>query len=73
MSDRPFLPNGKPGTWNSSESGHPGIFIDGSQPGDPRDGRTWLFFQGNNDNGRTWYISKRRITWNGYTPALAGV
>ena len=28
MSDRPFLANGKTDEWNSSESGHPGIFVD---------------------------------------------
>lgn len=50
LSDKPFLPNGLPGEWNSSESGHPHIFKDTG-------GRTYLFFQGNNDNGETW------ITW----------
>lgn len=50
LSDKPFLPNGRPGEWNSSESGHPHIFKDTG-------GRTYLFFQGNNDNGKTW------ITW----------
>jgi hypothetical protein len=64
LSDRPFLPNGAPGAWNSCESGHPGIFVD------PRDRSTWLFFQGNNDMGRTYYISKRQIRWDGHVPAL---
>ncbi|MCP4642675.1 MAG: family 43 glycosylhydrolase, partial [bacterium] len=41
MSDEPLLPNGQPGEWNSSESGHPGVFVDD-------DGETYLFFQGNN-------------------------
>jgi sucrose-6-phosphate hydrolase SacC (GH32 family) len=40
-SDKPFLPNGKSGEWNSSESGHPHIFED-------TNGKTYLFFQGNN-------------------------
>ncbi|WP_285100673.1 hypothetical protein [Promicromonospora sp. MEB111] len=31
----PFLPNGAPGTWNASESGHPGVLADD-------DGRTNL-------------------------------
>lgn len=57
ISNKPFLQNGDPGTWNSSESGHPHIFMD-------RDGRTWLFFQGNNDSGKTWYLSKIEILWN---------
>ena len=28
ISDAPLLPNGAPGAWNSSESGHPGAFVD---------------------------------------------
>lgn len=65
MSDQPFLANGKAGDWNSSESGHPGIFVD------PLDGATWLFFQGNDDGGKSWYLSKRRIAWDGHVPRLA--
>jgi predicted GH43/DUF377 family glycosyl hydrolase len=65
MSDQPFLTNGAAGSWNSSESGHPGIFVD------PRDDVTWLFFQGNDDHGKTWYLSKRRIEWDGHVPRLA--
>lgn len=57
LSDRPFLENGLPGTWNSSESGHPGIFED-------EDGETYLFYQGNNDKGKTWYLSNVKIGWN---------
>ena len=56
FSDYPLLPNGKPGEWNSSESRHPGVFIDD-------DGETYLFFQGNNDHGKTWYISKMNVEW----------
>jgi beta-1,2-mannobiose phosphorylase / 1,2-beta-oligomannan phosphorylase len=59
----PFLSNGKPGEWNSSESGHPHIFEDA-------DGKTWLFFQGNNDNGKTWYLSKKEVKWNKKGPFL---
>ena len=65
MGDQPFLANGRAGEWNSSESGHPGIFID------PLDGATWLFYQGNDDRGRSSYLSKRRIEWDGHTPRLA--
>lgn len=54
--NEPFLANGKRGAWNYSESGHPHIFKDD-------DGRTWLFFQGNNDHGKTWFISKVEIKW----------
>lgn len=57
LSEDPFLTNGNPGEWNSSESGHPHIFRD-------RDGKTYLFFQGNNNKGRTWYISKIKVGWN---------
>lgn len=52
----PFLPNGKPGSWNESESGHPFVFTDD-------DDQTYLFYQGNNDMGKTWYISKIKINW----------
>jgi len=62
----PFLPNGKSGEWNSSESGHPYIFKD-------EDERMYLFFQGNNDNGNTWYISKAEIGWNNGIPFLEKV
>jgi beta-1,2-mannobiose phosphorylase / 1,2-beta-oligomannan phosphorylase len=63
LSNKPFLTNGDPGTWNYSESGHPGIFRD-------RDGRSYLFFQGNDDNGKTWYISKVEVFWNENGPYL---
>lgn len=65
LSDQPFLPNGAPGTWNSSESGHPAIFQD------PVSGRTYLFYQGNNDKGRTWYLSKVEVKWKRNKPYLA--
>ena len=57
----PFLPNGKPGEWNESESGHPHIFTDS-------DGRTYLFFQGNNDKGKSWYISQKEVFWENGQP-----
>lgn len=63
LSDKPFLPNGAPGTWNASESGHPNIFRD-------KTGKTNLFFQGNNDKGKTWYLSNVPVTWTGTTPHL---
>ena len=55
--DKPFIPVGEPGSWNSSESGHPCIFTD-------TDGRTYLFYQGNNDNGKTWYLTQEEIFWD---------
>ncbi len=61
ISDQPFLPNGMPGEWNSSESGHPHIF---SNP----HGDDHLFFQGNNDNGKTWFISNIPIGWRKRLP-----
>jgi hypothetical protein len=47
--------------WND----HPGIFLD------PLDGATWLFYQGNDDQAKSWYLSKRRIEWNGHIPRPA--
>jgi hypothetical protein len=63
LSKEPFLGNGQPGEWNASESGHPGVFT-GS------DGQTWLFFQGNNDKGRTWFLSCTSVKWVGDRPGL---
>jgi predicted GH43/DUF377 family glycosyl hydrolase len=63
VSDAPLIPNGLPGEWNSSESGHPGVFQD---PG----GRTYLFFQGNNNHGKTWFLSAIEIGWNSNGPAV---
>lgn len=63
LSDKPFLANGLPGSWNSSESWHPGIFED-------LDGQTYLFYQGNNDKGKTWYLSNVKIGWNKDGPYL---
>lgn len=58
LSDKPFLPNGAKGSWNESESGHPDIFQD-------RTGRHYLFYQGNNDRGRTWFLSKIQVNPDG--------
>jgi len=57
LSRHPLLPNGGEGEWNSSESGHPGIFTD-------RDGQMHLFFQGNSDKGKTWYLSMMKVAWD---------
>ncbi len=59
----PFLPAGVPGSWNSSESGHPAIFEDD-------DGQTYLFYQGNNDKGKTWLLSFEKIGWRDGKPYL---
>lgn len=57
----PFIPNGSAGQWNSSESGHPGLFVDD-------DGRNYLFFQGNPDKGKTWFLSFVEIGWKDDKP-----
>ena len=63
LSDQPFLPSGKAGEWNSSESGHPYAFEDD-------DGKLYLFFQGNNDKGKTWYLSQVEVQWRDGKPVL---
>ena len=62
-SDQPFLANGRPGEWNSSESGHPGVFTDA-------DGQTYLFFQGNSDHGQTWFVSYVPLGWKDGLPFI---
>jgi beta-1,2-mannobiose phosphorylase / 1,2-beta-oligomannan phosphorylase len=61
ISDTPVLPNGKEGEWNSSESGHPFVFEAG-------DDSYHLFYQGNNDHGKTWYLSRKPIKWEAGFP-----
>lgn len=61
--DQPFLANGKPGEWNSSESGHPHIFANSK-------GDDYLFFQGNNDKGKTWFLSNVKIRWKNGKPEI---
>jgi len=66
LSTTPFLANGAAGTWNKSESGHPGIFdIDGEA--------SYLFYQGNNDGGKTWFLSQIEIYWNAAGPSKTPV
>jgi hypothetical protein len=62
---KPPFGDGRPGEWNQSESGHPFCFQD-------RDGCDYLFFQGNADNGKTWYLSKVEIGWKDGLPVIAG-
>ncbi len=61
--EEPLLKNGEPGSWNSSESGHPYVFED-------EDGRVYLFYQGNNDNGRSWYLSRVEIGFENEMPYI---
>lgn len=63
VSDEPILPNGEEGEWNSSESGHPFLF-------EAADGRYHLFFQGNDDQGKTWYLSRREVVWADGVPKV---
>lgn len=63
ISKEPVLANGRRGEWNSSESGHPWVFED-------RDGAQYLFFQGNNTEGRTWLLSYAKLSWRGETPVI---
>jgi predicted GH43/DUF377 family glycosyl hydrolase len=63
FSQQPFLPNGTHGTWNSSESGHPGVLA--------THGKTYLFYQGNDDQGKTYWISMVRILWKDGQPVPA--
>lgn len=56
VSNEPFLPKGASGTWNATESGHPGVFID-------EDGSTWLYYQGHADKGFTYYLSRVQVAW----------
>lgn len=59
----PFLSNGAPGEWNSSESGHPHIFANPN-------GDYYLFFQGNNTMGKNWFISNVKVVWEDNLPQL---
>jgi len=61
--DKPLLPNGPPGSWNASESGHPGVFVDD-------DGEIYLFFQANNDRGKTWFLSWVKVGFKDGRPFI---
>lgn len=57
MGSKPFLVNGDKGAWNYCESGHPHIFK-------TERGRTYLFYQGNDDFGKTWWLSNLEVFWD---------
>ena len=60
--DKPLLAHGKPGEWNSAESGHPGVFVDD-------DGQMYLFYQGRSKEGLPhWFISWVKLGWKGGLP-----
>ena len=64
VSSEPFLPCGKKGEWNESESGHPYAFRDD-------DGQLYLFYQGSPDNGKSWYITKTCLVMKDGLPTIA--
>jgi hypothetical protein len=64
LSKEPWLPCGKPGSWNQHESGHPFVFTD------PVSGDEHLFYQGTGDKGQTWWLSRRKIKWVDHLPQL---
>lgn len=64
LASDPFLPCGKKGDWNEHESGHPYVFADD-------DGRIYLFYQGTNDKGTTWYLSRKEIRFTNGVPEMA--
>ncbi|MDI6618971.1 MAG: family 43 glycosylhydrolase [Clostridiales bacterium] len=66
ISEKPFLSNGNPGDWNADESGHPYVFMD-------NDGHTCLFYQGSNDKGKTWYLSRVNIIWKDELPYISKI
>ena len=63
LSDTPFLKNGDANAWNASESGHPHIFT-------TPQGQTYLFYQGNNDKGKSYFISNLKIKWENDLPQI---
>ena len=64
ISQFPILANGSSGEWNSCESGHPFIYQDSS-------GEDHLFYQGSDDTGQTWRLSRRQILWKDGIPFAA--
>lgn len=64
VSESPILPCGKKGEWNSCESGHPFIYREGE--------RYHIFYQGNSDFGKSWYISRAEVRFENLTPYIVG-
>jgi hypothetical protein len=62
ISDEPFLRPGSRGSWNASESGHPYIFTE--------DGHIHLFYQGSDDGGETWRLSRCEIQMEDGKPTI---
>ncbi len=65
MFDKPLLGPGNEKAWNASESGHPYIFED------PATGKVFLYYQGSPDKGKTWYLSRREVSFSHGYPVIA--
>ncbi len=65
MFDKPLLGPGNEKAWNASESGHPYIFED------PATGKVFLYYQGSPDKGKTWYLSRREVSFSQGFPVIA--
>ena len=65
LSNKPFLMNGDPGTWNCCESGHPHLFK-------TRKGKTYLFYQGNDDFlVKLGFFQNMEVKWKNRHPFIA--
>ncbi len=65
MFDRPLLGPGNEKAWNASESGHPYIFEDTAT------GKVFLYYQGSPDKGKTWFLSRREVSFSHGYPVLS--
>ena len=52
----PLMANGPVGSWNESESGHPYVYED--------EGVYHLFYQGSDDKGKTWRLSRVQVDFD---------
>ena len=52
----PLMTNGPVGSWNESESGHPYVYED--------EGVYHLFYQGSDDKGKTWRLSRVQMDFD---------
>ncbi len=64
LSDVPLLTPGEKGSWNACESGHPYAI--------EHNGAYHLFYQGSDDMGGTWRLSRKRIVFHGDMPQITG-
>ncbi len=59
---QPLLAPGPKGSWNAHESGHPYVY--------EHDGVLHLFYQGSDDMGETWRISRKTVSFHEGMPIL---